>query len=154
MSGDGGHIEKMRRLLKEANDTGAAIKEETFITILLDSFPESWDPVVSILRGEKDLMVVIARLSAHGERLAGRGKISSSPTSSTTTTSNQALQASIDALALQVQSLSSRKDNARPSNGRSHPANEHCKGIGHTIAECWKIGGGKQGQYPPWWKGK
>lgn len=52
-------------------------------------------------------------------------------------TSNQALQASIDALALQVQSLSSRKDNARPSNGKSHPANEHCKGIGHT-----------------WWKGK
>ncbi len=61
----------MRRLLKEANDAGAAIKEETFITILLDSFPESWDPVVSILHGEKDLMVVIARLSAHGERLAG-----------------------------------------------------------------------------------
>ncbi|SJL12629.1 uncharacterized protein ARMOST_16058 [Armillaria ostoyae] len=154
VSGDGGHIEKMRRLLKEANDAGAAIKEETFITILLDSFPESWDPVVSILHGEKDLMIVVARLSAHGERLAGRGKISSGPTSSTTTTSNQALQASIDALALQVQSLSSRKDNARPSNGKSHPVNEHCKGIGHTIDECWKIGGGKQGQYPPWWKGK
>ncbi len=51
-------------------------------------------------------MVVIAQLSVHGERLARRRKIAS-PTSSVTTTSNQALQASIDALALQVQSLSS-----------------------------------------------
>ncbi len=41
-----------------------------------------------------------------------------------------------------------------PSNGKSHMVNEHCKGIGYTIDECWKIRGGKQGQYPPWWKGK
>lgn len=154
VSGDGGHIEKMRCLLKEANDAGAAINEETFITILLDSFPESWGPVVSILPGEKDLMVVIACLSAYGERLAGRGKIFLSPTSSTMTISNQVLQASIDVLVLQVQSLLSCKDNVRPSNGRSHPVNEHCKGIGHTMDECWKNGGEKQGQYPPWWKGK
>ncbi|KAJ3789910.1 hypothetical protein GGU10DRAFT_253881, partial [Lentinula aff. detonsa] len=25
---------------------------------------------------------------------------------------------------------------------------------GHLIKECFQKGGGKEGQYPPWWKGK
>ncbi|PBK79740.1 hypothetical protein ARMGADRAFT_908197, partial [Armillaria gallica] len=65
----------------------------------------------------------------------------------------QALQASIQALTLQVQTLSSRKNTA-PRSDRSHTANNYCKGVRHILEECWKVGGGKQGQYPPWWKGK
>ncbi|PBK93352.1 hypothetical protein ARMGADRAFT_891405, partial [Armillaria gallica] len=37
---------------------------------------------------------------------------------------------------------------------KSHAANNNCKGIGHTLNKCWKLGGGRQGQYPAWWKGK
>ncbi len=153
VTGNGGYVEKMRQLLKEANNAGAKINNDNFATILIDSFPESWDPIVSTLHGEKDIVKIVARLSAHGDRVAGHG---GHPTSSSSTDLlNQALCASITALAQQIQSLNTttRRDQ-KPSNGKSHEANEHCKGIGHTIDECWKIGGGKQGQYPPWWKGK
>ncbi len=68
-------------------------------------------------------------------------------------TSTCALQASIQALTLQVQTLSSKKYTA-PRSDKSHTPNDACKGIGHTLDECWKLGGGRQGQYPPWWKGK
>ncbi len=65
----------------------------------------------------------------------------------------QALQASIQALTLQVQSLSLKK-NMAPRSDKSHTPNNACKGLGHTLDKCWKLGGGRQGQYPPWWKGK
>ncbi|KAG7441652.1 uncharacterized protein BT62DRAFT_936958 [Guyanagaster necrorhizus] len=49
VSGDGGYVERMCKLRKEANDAGAAIDDKSFKTTLLDSFPESWDSVVSTL---------------------------------------------------------------------------------------------------------
>ncbi len=67
VSGDGGYIKKMRKLRKEANDAGAGIDDASFKTTLLDSFPETWDSVVSTLYAEKNLTVVIARLIAHSE---------------------------------------------------------------------------------------
>ncbi|THV03655.1 hypothetical protein K435DRAFT_817177 [Dendrothele bispora CBS 962.96] len=33
-------------------------------------------------------------------------------------------------------------------------SNPNCKGIGHMIKNCFKLGGGKQGKYPKWWKRK
>ncbi|PBK88160.1 hypothetical protein ARMGADRAFT_937741 [Armillaria gallica] len=41
-----------------------------------------------------------------------------------------------------------------PRSNKSHTPNDTYKGLGHTLNECWKLGGGRQGQYPPWWKGK
>ncbi len=74
--------------------------------------------------------------------------------SSTQESMVQALQALIQALTLQVQSLSSKRTMAAPRSDKSHTANKNCKGLGHTLDQCWKLGGGRQGQYPPWWKGK
>ncbi len=37
VSGDGGYIERMRKLRKEANDTGAGNDDKKFIMALLDS---------------------------------------------------------------------------------------------------------------------
>ncbi|PBK89040.1 hypothetical protein ARMGADRAFT_1115248 [Armillaria gallica] len=152
VSGNGGYIEKMRKLRKEANDAGAGINDTSFKTTLLDSFPESWDLVVSMLYAEKNLTVVIARLIAHSERVVGWNLINN-PSSTQESSTVQALQASIQALTLQVQSLSSKRSMA-PSLDKSHTANDNCKGVGHTLNECWKLGGGRQGQYPSWWKGK
>jgi hypothetical protein len=76
VAGEGGHIEKMRTLRKLANDTGANIKNDRFITKLLDSFPPSWDPVITPMYSEKDLSTVIMNLTTHAERLSivmGRG---------------------------------------------------------------------------------
>ncbi|KAJ3911951.1 hypothetical protein F5877DRAFT_20220, partial [Lentinula edodes] len=34
-------------------------------------------------------------------------------------------------------------------------SNSQCPNpCGHTIKKCWSLGGGIQGQYPEWWKGK
>ncbi|KAJ3768028.1 hypothetical protein FB446DRAFT_707332 [Lentinula raphanica] len=41
-----------------------------------------------------------------------------------------------------------------PNNPDLVCTNPNCRGRGHTIENCWKLGGGKQGQYPKWWKGK
>jgi hypothetical protein len=30
----------------------------------------------------------------------------------------------------------------------------NCTGMGHLAADCFRKGGGKEGQYPSWWKGK
>ncbi|KAJ3981327.1 hypothetical protein F5890DRAFT_1389822, partial [Lentinula detonsa] len=30
----------------------------------------------------------------------------------------------------------------------------NCKRAGHIAEECYRRGGGKEGQYPSWWKGK
>ena len=48
VTGEGGHIEKMRALRKLANDAGANYDDARFKTKLIDSFPESWDAICSI----------------------------------------------------------------------------------------------------------
>ncbi len=139
----------MRKLRKEANDAGAGINDKKFITALLDSFPGSWDPIVSTLYGEVNITKVISCLVAHGKQVVSRNG-----PMSTQETSIQTLQASIQALTLQVQNLSSPRKSTNAHPDKSHAANNNCKGIGHTLDECWKLGRGRQGQYPAWWKGK
>ena len=65
--GEGGHIEKMHTLRKLANDTGVNIKNDWFITKLLDSFPTSWDPVITPMYSEKDLSTIIMNLMTLAE---------------------------------------------------------------------------------------
>ncbi len=67
VSSDGGYIERMGKLQKEANNAGAGIDDKSFKMTLLDSFPETWDPIISMLYAEKNLMVVITHLIAHGK---------------------------------------------------------------------------------------
>lgn len=146
VSGDGGYIKRMQKLCKKANNAGAAIDDKSFKTMLLDSFPESCDSVVSTLYAETNLIIVIGCLIAYGKCIVRRN--SANGLSSTQKSTVQALQASI-----QVLTLSSKKYMALRLD-KSHTLNDACKGIGHTLDECWKLGGGRQGQYPPWWKGK
>ncbi|KAK0244464.1 hypothetical protein EDD85DRAFT_759783, partial [Armillaria nabsnona] len=152
VSGDAGYIEKMRKVRKEANDAGANINNDQFKTTLLDSFLESWDSIISTLYAKKSLTVITTRLIAHSKQIVG-WKAASGNTS-TQGDSVQALQASVQALTLQVQNLMAKKNTGPNCSDKSHPANDNCKGIGYTLEECWKLGGGCQGQYPPWWKGK
>ncbi|KAK0244466.1 hypothetical protein EDD85DRAFT_754476, partial [Armillaria nabsnona] len=139
VSGDGGYIERMQKLRKEANDAGVGINDKSFKTTLLDLFPEMWDPVVSTLYVEKNITVVIACLIAHGKQVVGRNSINGP--SSTQESTVQALQASIQALTLQVQSLSLKR-NTTPRTDKSYTANDNCKGLGHTLNKCWKLGEG------------
>ncbi len=105
-----------------------------------------------MLYTEKNLTVVIVCLIAHSERVVRWNSINN-PLSTQESSMVQALQALIQALTLQVQSLFSKRSMA-PRLDKSYTANDNCKGIGHTLNECWKLGGERQGQYPSWWKGK
>lgn len=59
VAGKVGHIKKMQTLQKAANNAGVNITNGRFITKLLNSFPESWDPVIPTIYGEEDLVKVI-----------------------------------------------------------------------------------------------
>lgn len=152
VAGDGGHIENMRTLRKSANDAGADITDERFITKLLDSFPESWDAVISNLYEKKDLSEVIMKLTTHGERLANRLAENSRPGAAID--SVKALETTV--LALQAELCNLRRPGGSSNPNKSHLicSNTSCGKTGHLIEDCFQIGGGKQGQYPTWWKGK
>ncbi len=67
VAGEDGHIEKMRALRQRANEAGAKINDSRFITKLLDSFPDSWDPVITPMYGESDLNKVVMNLTTHAD---------------------------------------------------------------------------------------
>jgi Reverse transcriptase (RNA-dependent DNA polymerase)/gag-polypeptide of LTR copia-type/GAG-pre-integrase domain len=154
VAGEGGHIEKMRTLRKLANDTGADIQDSRFITKLLDSFPESWDAVITPMYSETNLSTVIMNLTTHAERLAIRDARTKPELSVDTV---KALETTIMALQTEMKSLKSNPSRGTPNPNKAHlkcSNTVYCGKTGHLIEDCFQQGGGKAGQYPPWWKGK
>ena len=84
----------------------------------------SWDPVIGTLGGVLDPKVVISRLNTEWSRRQGLTMNSSDP--------NMVYQ----------------------TGARSGLKCENCNRSGHTKARCWEKGGGQEGQYPEWFKGK
>jgi hypothetical protein len=155
VAGEGGHIEKMRTLRKSANDAGADIKDPRFITKLLDSFPESWDAVITPMYSETSLSTVIMNLTTHAERLAIRdARTNLKPDKSIDTV--KALEATVMALQAEMKTFKSNRGTGTSNPNKAHLkcTNTQCGKTGHLIDECFQPGGGKAGQYPPWWKGK
>ncbi|THU84271.1 hypothetical protein K435DRAFT_687880, partial [Dendrothele bispora CBS 962.96] len=148
VTGSGGYAEIFRGLYKEAVDAGAKIDEEQMLTIFVDSFPRGpeWATVLGSLADEDNFNVAAMRLQEHvrflngddSEVIAGGEKVS-------------AMQAEINELKERIVAMQARKG---PANPDLKCTNANCKGVGHTIDNCFKLGGGKQGQYPKWWKGK
>ena len=151
VAGEGGHIEKMRTLRKLANDAGANYNDARFKTKLVDSFPESWDAICSICYNMTTLSEVIAMLTSHGERVS---RTKNHSVSSVDTV--KALEASVLALQAEVKTLrSNQKPASNPNKANIVCENTtNCGKTGHSIRDCFQLGGGKQGQYPSWWKGK
>ncbi|THU87699.1 hypothetical protein K435DRAFT_804090 [Dendrothele bispora CBS 962.96] len=145
VTGTGGYAEKFRGAYKEAVDAGASIEEEQMLTIFIDSFPHGpeWATVLGNLATEDNFNIVALRLQEHvrfmsgtdGETVAGGKKVS-------------AMQAEINELKERIVTMqASRKG---PANPDLKCSNSNCKGVRHTIDNCFKLGGGKQGQYLKW----
>jgi hypothetical protein len=159
VTGEDGHIGKMRTLRQAANEVGTKINDTCFITKLLDSFPESWDPVITPMYSELDLGKIITSLNIHAERLLiheernGRKVVGGKD-------SVRALEATVISLQAEVKELRSFKGS--PSRGgTTNPDKQHlrcsnisCRKVGHLIADCFQAGGGKAREYPHWWRGK
>lgn len=131
VAGEDGHIEEICTLCWAANEAGAKISDSCFITKLLNSFPESWDPVITPMYGEKDLSKVLMNLTTHAEQLSihlgHTGK---------------------------KQLKGSRGGTMNPDKQHLKCSNQSCGKFGHLIADCFQTGGEKARQYPHWWKGK
>lgn len=109
VAGEGGYIERMRKMQKAANDVGANITNEQFIVKLLNLFPESWDPITSMLYGETDLIRVIQTLTTYSEHIVNRSNQSGIGVPMMSNNTIKALEAMIQALHAQVNGLSKRR---------------------------------------------
>ncbi|KAJ3963548.1 hypothetical protein EV361DRAFT_782489, partial [Lentinula raphanica] len=151
IAGEGGYAERMRLLLKDAKDSGADISSEQFTTIFLDSFPRNpmWAVTTGSLMGERNFNTIVSRLDEYYMHICGPRNPGTTGIQSDRVTALQAEVAELRA-ALTAQNTQRRG----PANPDLVCTNANCKGRGHSIENCWKMGGGKQGQYPKWWKGK
>lgn len=122
------HIKLLRVAWSDANAQGAQIVDSQFRAIVLQSMPETWDVLISGCDDVKSSEDVILRLLMHRRRILSRAI----PTPVSTTNSPRAL--------------------ATQSQPRSDEvcANPRCRRRGHLIANCYREGGGKEGQWPEW----
>ncbi|KAJ7772066.1 hypothetical protein DFH07DRAFT_734377, partial [Mycena maculata] len=133
------HVARLRNLWKVANDMGAKIEDGQFRTIFISLLGEEWDNVVPVLHTYKTSAEVISFVTMHAERLNRTG------VPSTSTPAPQALAANTNF------------DTRRAARKNLTCTNAQCGAPGkkgHTIDNCFWPGGGKQGQWPTWWKGK
>ncbi|KAF5339065.1 hypothetical protein D9758_016454 [Tetrapyrgos nigripes] len=153
ITGEGGYVEKFRQLRKEATDFGAVISETQFLTKFIDSFPRTpeWNIITGNLLGETNFNVAANRLQEYVRLQTG-----GDGTNTTGLDSIAAVQAEVKQLQAQLANVQSNGNRMRrgPANPDLKCTNPNCKGVGYVIDDCFKLGGGKQGQYPKWWKGK
>ncbi|KAJ7203300.1 hypothetical protein GGX14DRAFT_652149 [Mycena pura] len=134
------HVSRLRNLWQVANDMGAKIDDAGFRTIFISLLGEDWDNVVPVLYTFKTSSEVISFVTMHAERL-NRVPPSSSTTSTTALAAN----------------TFTNRDARRAARKNLVCSNPQCGAPGrkgHTIADCFWPGGGKEGQWPAWWKGK
>ena len=120
-----GHIAELQRLRETCGGLGVDIAAAQFAGIITLSMPTpSWDPVIGTLGGILDPTVIISRLNTEWSRRQGL--------TSNNKDSNVVFQTS----------------------GKSATKCENCNRANHSKARCWAKGGGCEGQYPEWWRGK
>ncbi|KAF7318315.1 hypothetical protein HMN09_00340300 [Mycena chlorophos] len=118
------HVALLRNLHRKANDQGAKVNDEEFRTIFI-----GYTPLTSSAE-------VISLVVMHADRLSSRVLSTSSTT--------QAL-------------ATNTRDSRRAARKNLICSNSQCGAPGkrgHTIEDCFWLGGGKAGQWPAWWKGK
>jgi hypothetical protein len=134
------HVSRLRTLWQVANDMGAKIEDKGFRSIFISLLGEEWDTVVPVLHTFTTSAEVISFVTMHADRL-NRVPASTSPGSTTALTTN----------------TYNDRDARRAARKNLICSNPQCNAPGHkghTIADCFWPGGGKEGQWPSWWKGK
>ncbi|KAF5319535.1 hypothetical protein D9619_008337 [Psilocybe cf. subviscida] len=125
------HISALRSAWTKANGQNAGITDTKFRMVVLKSLPSTWLPFIGSLYAETTSAGVIARITAHSKMIfsiiPGAGE---SLKALSTTTGNQ-------------------KQLRNP-----HLKCTNCQKNGHEQATCFQKGGGKEGQFPEWWRGK
>src|SRR3979490_1159336 len=119
------HLAELQRLREACGGLGLIIADPQFAGIITLSMPPpSWDPVMGMLGGVLDPMVIISRLNTEWSRWGGLTSDKKNPN-----------------IVFQTGAKSSYKC-------------DNCGKTGHSKTRCWAKGGGLEGQYPEWFKGK
>ncbi|KAJ7728566.1 hypothetical protein B0H14DRAFT_537700 [Mycena olivaceomarginata] len=117
---------------------GAKVDDSTFRTIFISLLGEEWDAVVPILHTFRMSAEVISFITMHAERLSAR-TLAVTPAT---------------ALAANTQDPREARRAARRNLVCSNAQCGAPGRKGHSISDCFWPGGGKEGQWPAWWKGK
>ncbi|KAJ8090689.1 hypothetical protein PM082_018251 [Marasmius tenuissimus] len=137
---DGGnledHLDTLTALRQNADDVGCEVSDEDMISITLNSLPDSHALLMQNLMGKNDLDEV-----QHLIREYWGYSTKSQPKSSSNDPS--AFAAPI------CEHCGNRRKNNRP---RNQIICDNCDVPGHTRANCWAAGGGKEGKAPSWWE--
>ncbi|KAJ3836727.1 hypothetical protein F5878DRAFT_624395 [Lentinula raphanica] len=142
----------MRELRKEAIDMGNEIPDSVFREIVLAAFPTaSFDTIMQNINANPSTFPssssVIQHISFQYSRSENRPDA--------VVPGDRLPQAnSVAYLTSHIETL--EKQLAASANAVKSPEKKcrNCQRQGHLIEDCFRKGGGKEGQYPPWWKGK
>ncbi|KAJ7098071.1 hypothetical protein B0H15DRAFT_737680, partial [Mycena belliarum] len=130
----GEFITDLRSKWNAVNNQGGAMTDAQFRGVLINALPHTWDPIIAGLDVHKTTAEVINRLRMWDTR------VNSPPTYASTGAANtQALAAGY---------------HGGGQNVGVKCTNIQCGRTGHLAKDCFRPGGGKEGQYPAWWKGK
>ena len=124
------HFTRMHEAWAKINAQGEKMDDLTFQTIIIASMPKEWDLIIGTLFALKTSKEVIASLTLYDTALAHHRKPILQPTQALATTQT------------------------RTNRSNKVCSNPNCKRIGHTVEQCFKPGGGMEGQYPDWWRKK
>jgi hypothetical protein len=137
------HILKLRQVQEELNVMGAAIKDEDFLDILMTSLPESWDIFTTTYNSAN--VTGVKTLTSHDFISAVYDEIRRRANRTGTSNGDTAMKAV---------SHSTHPKGTRRDDERSSVVCHNCQKKGHMKKDCWRPGGGKEGQGPKQKKGK
>lgn len=124
------HISALRSAWTKANGQGAGITDTKFRMVVLKSLPSTWLPFIGSLYAETTSAGVIARVTAHSKMILSL----------------------VPAHGSSLKALSTTSGSSKLRN--PHLKCSNCNKSGHEMATCFQKGGGKEGQFPDWWRGK
>jgi hypothetical protein len=136
---------------KEAVLAGNIINDTTFHQIVLAAFPgKEFDGIISNITSSPANYTtsasVIQQISFSYSRIEERSNAAASG-SKITPEAHAAVLAKVEELEKKVAA-------AWAKGQKSDIKCNNCGRTGHVAADCFRKGGGKEGQYPSWWKGK
>lgn len=145
-----GFFKTFRELRKEAMDAGNDVPDDIFRELILAAFPTvMFDTIMQNIMANP---TTFATSSAVIQHITYQHSRSSNRPDAAVSGGNLPHANLIAALQNRIEHLERQGSTTR------HPekkcSNLNCLRSGHLAEECFRKGGGKEGQYPAWWRGK